>query len=412
MALAKAMSNDRALWFILATILIDAIGVGLIFPLMPDLMDRVGAGGASNGAVLGGILMAAYAATQFLCAPSVGGLSDAVGRKPVLLVALATLAVDYVIMALATSFWLLLVGRLLAGVAGATYITATAYLADISTPEKRAANFGLIGATFGIGFVLGPALGGLLAGIDVTAPFWVAAALSAANVAFGLAVLPESLAPAKRRAFRASDLNPFGAIRDAFRMPALALPLACMFVFEFANMVYPTLWAFWGREAFGWSATMIGGTLAAYGVGVALTQGLVLPALLKRMSEHGVLTFALLTGTVAAFAFGFTTAPWLVAVILPIACLSDMAPPTLTAIMANATDEDRQGVLQGVIASLGSLAAIFAPLLMTPLFRHYTGPDTPFHMPGAPFLFAGFLMLLIFPVVNRIRLRTETASGA
>ncbi len=377
MALAKAMSNDRALWFILATILIDAIGVGLIFPLMPDLMDRVGAGGASNGAVLGGILMAAYAATQFLCAPAVGGLSDAVGRKPVLLVALATLAIDYVIMALATSFWLLLVGRLLAGVAGATYITATAYLAD-----------------------------------DVTAPFWVAAALSAANVAFGLAVLPESLAPAKRRAFRASDLNPFGAIRDAFRMPALALPLACMFVFEFANMVYPTLWAFWGREAFGWSATMIGGTLAAYGVGVALTQGLVLPALLKRMSEHGVLTFALLTGTVAAFAFGFTTAPWLVAVILPIACLSDMAPPTLTAIMANATDEDRQGVLQGVIASLGSLAAIFAPLLMTPLFRHYTGPDTPFHMPGAPFLFAGFLMLLIFPVVNRIRLRTETASGA
>jgi DHA1 family tetracycline resistance protein-like MFS transporter len=395
--------TPRPLHFILATILIDAIGVGLIFPLMPDLMDRVGAGGVSNGAVLGGILMAAYAATQFLCAPAVGGLSDAVGRKPVLLVALATLAVDYVIMALATSSWLLLVGRLLAGIAGATYITATAYLADISPPEKRAANFGLIGATFGIGFVLGPALGGLLAGIDVTAPFWVAAALSAANVAFGLAVLPESLPPEKRRAFRASDLNPFGAIREAFRLPALALPLSCMFVFEFANMVYPTLWAFWGRANFGWSAAVIGGSLAAYGVGVAITQAVVLPKLLKRMSEFRVLLVALATGIFAAFAFGMMEAAWMVAVVLPIACLSDMAPPTMTAIMANATSEDRQGVLQGVIASLGSLAAIFAPLVMTPIFRGFSGPDAAMRLPGAPFLVSGLLLVAMVPVVLRMR---------
>lgn len=402
------MTERSPIWFILATILIDAIGVGLIFPLMPDLMDRVGAGGASNGAVLGGILMAAYAATQFLCAPAVGGISDAIGRKPVLLVALATLAIDYVIMALATEFWVLLIGRLLAGVAGATYITATAYLADISPPDKRAANFGLIGATFGIGFVLGPAIGGALAGIDVSAPFWVAGGLSALNVLFGLTVLPESLAPERRRAFRASDLNPFGAIRDAFRMPALALPLACLFTFEFANMVYPTLWAFWGRANFGWSATMIGATLAAYGVGVALTQGAILPAMLKRMSEFHVLSFALAAGAVAAAAFGLLSVPWMVAVALPIACLSDMVPPTFTAIMSNATTEDRQGVLQGVIASLGSLAAIFAPLLMTPVFRTFSTPEAAIHLPGAPFLFAAALMLLIFPVVNRIRLRTET----
>ncbi|MAM63018.1 MFS transporter [Maritimibacter sp. UBA3975] len=395
--------TPRPLHFILATILIDAIGVGLIFPLMPDLMDRVGAGGVSNGAVLGGILMAAYAATQFLCAPAVGGLSDAIGRKPVLLVALATLAVDYVIMALATSFWLLLVGRLLAGVAGATYITATAYLADISPPEKRAANFGLIGATFGIGFVLGPAFGGLLAGIDVTAPFWVAAALSAANVGFGLAVLPESLPPEKRRAFRASDLNPFGAIRDAFRLPELALPLSCMFVFEFANMVYPTLWAFWGRANFGWSAAIIGVSLATYGVGVAITQAVVLPALLKRMSEFRVLLIALCVGIVAAFAFGLMEAAWMVAVVLPIACLSDMAPPTLTAIMANVTSDDRQGVLQGVIASLGSLAAIFAPLIMTPVFRSFSGPDAALRLPGAPFLMAGLLLVALVPVVLKMR---------
>jgi DHA1 family tetracycline resistance protein-like MFS transporter len=407
-----AMTARRPLLFILATILIDAIGIGLIFPLMPDLMDRVGAGGASNGAVLGGILMAAYAATQFLCAPAVGGISDAIGRKPVLLVALATLAVDYAIMALATSFWLLLVGRLLAGVAGATYITATAYLADISPPGERAANFGLIGGTFGIGFVLGPALGGLLAGISVSAPFWVAAALSAANVGFGLAVLPESLALGKRRAFTRGDLNPFGAIRDAFRLPALALPLACLFVFEFANMVYPTLWAFWGRAAFGWSAAMIGLTLAAYGVGVALTQGVLMPALLKRTSDYRVMVFALATGAVAALAFGVIGAPWMVAVVLPIACLSDMAPPTMTAMMSNATAEDRQGVLQGVIASLGSLAAVFAPLVMTPLFRQFSGPDAAIRLPGAPFLFAGVLMLLLLPVVGRLRAGPVPATKA
>lgn len=403
------MTSRRPLFFILATILIDAIGVGLIFPLMPDLMDRVGAGGAANGAVLGGILMAAYAGTQFLFAPAIGGISDAIGRKPVLITALATLAVDYVIMALATSFELLLIGRLLAGIAGATYITATAYLADISPPDKRAANFGLIGATFGIGFVLGPAIGGVLAGIDVTAPFWVAAGLSALNVLFGLFVLPESLPPEKRRAFTPSDINPFGAIRNVVRMPALVLPIVILVCFEFANMVYPTLWAFWGRANFGWSATIIGASLAAYGVGVAITQGVVLPALLKRVSEERVLVFALVVGGVSAVGFGLMDEVWMVAVVLPIACLSDMAPPSMTAIMANATDEDRQGVLQGVLASLSSLTAIASPLIMTPVFRAFADPEARYSLPGAPFLLAGAIMFVLVPLALRVRNTSRSA---
>ncbi|HBZ43486.1 MAG TPA: tetracycline resistance MFS efflux pump [Maritimibacter sp.] len=397
------MTPQRSLWFILFTILIDAIGVGIIFPLLPDLMERVGAPSIGSAAIWGGALLAAFAATQFLFSPLVGGLSDALGRKPVLLFAMATLVVDYTVMALATSYWLLFAARALAGVAGATYVTATAYLADISPPEKRAANFGLIGATFGIGFVLGPAMGGLLAAIDVSAPFWVAAGLAGANVIFGLFVLPESLPPERRRALTEIDLNPFKALLAALKLPALRLPLIVLFVFEFANMVYPTLWAFWGRAAFDWSAVVIGGSLAGYGVGVALTQAVILPRLIRWFGEHRVMVIALVTGVIGAVGFGVIGAAWLVAIFLPIACLSDMAPPTMTAIMSNVTDETRQGVLQGVIASLGSLAAILAPLIVTPVFYAFTGPDAPLRLPGAPFLFAALLMLAILPLAARMR---------
>jgi len=396
-----------ALLFILATILIDAIGIGIIFPLMPDLMERVGAGDTASGAIWGGILLAAYAAMQFVFAPIVGGLSDAFGRKPVLIAALATLAVDYVIMALATTFWVLLLGRLLAGAAGATYITATAYLADISPPEKRAANFGLIGAAFGVGFVMGPALGGVLAAWHVTAPFWVAAGFAAANVALGLLVLPESLSPARRRRFTRRDFNPFRAILDAFRLPGLALPLGLLFVFELANMVYPALWSFWAREVFGWTAAAIGLSFAAYGAGVAFTQGAVLPFLVPRIGDYRTLLFAGIAAIVALFGLGFTTAAWIVFALVPIACLSDMFPPTITAMMSNVVAEDRQGLLQGVIAALGSIAAILGPLIATPLFRVFAADNAPLYLPGMPFLAAGVLLLAAFPALLALNPRRK-----
>lgn len=387
----------HALVFILATILIDAVGVGLIFPLMPDLMARVGAADVASGALLGGILMAAYAAMQFVFAPIIGGLSDAIGRKPVLLAALATLAADYVIMALATSFWVLLIGRVIAGIAGATYITATAYLADISPPEKRAANFGLIGATYGVGFVMGPALGGALAAWHLSAPFWLAAAFAAVNVALGLMVLPESLPIHRRRHFTRADLNPFGAIRAAFRLPGLALPLLVLFTFEFANMVYPTLWAFWTREAFGWTAAVIGTSFAAYGIGVAFTQGAVLPYLIPRIGEFRTLILGAVAAILALVGLGLTPAAWIVFALIPLACLSDMVPPTATAMMSNRVGEDRQGLLQGVIASLGSIAAVIAPLAMTPLFHAFAAKDARIYLPGAPFIVSGLILVAVFP---------------
>ncbi|MEY8841946.1 MFS transporter [Cribrihabitans sp. XS_ASV171] len=395
------MSRSGPFLFILATLMIDAIGIGIVFPIMPDLMVRVGAGSTAEGALWGGIMMSAYAAAMFLFGPVVGSLSDAYGRRPVLIAALLTLTVDYVIMALAESYWLLLAGRILAGMAGATYITATAYIADISKPQERAARFGMIGAAFGIGFVLGPALGGLASGWHLTAPFWIAAALSAANVAFGIFVLPESLTREKRRPFGRRDLNPLASILRAFAVPGLAIPLLCIFVFEFANMVYPTLWAFWGREMFGWDGFTIGLTLSAYGVLIAGVQAGILPRMTRRLGDFRTLLIASGAAVIGMVGFGLAGTVLAVAILLPIAALSDMAPPVMTAFAANRAAEDQQGLVQGVIASLSSVAAVAAPLVMTGVFERFVSGGGPY-LPGAPFLLGAVLILAILPLILRL----------
>src|SRR6056297_614934 len=326
--------------FILLTLLIDAIGIGIVFPIMPDLMAKVGAEGMGTAALWAGLLMAAYAGAQFVFAPIIGSISDAFGRKPVLIAALAFLTLDYVIMALAETYWLLLVGRTLAGIAGATYVTATAYIADITLKTERAARFGMVGAAFGIGFVLGPALGGIAATWGVTAPFWVAAAISGANVIFGLLVLPESLTPANRRPFGMRDLNPFATIVLAFRMPGLAVPLLAMLLFEFANMVYPTLWAFWGREVFGWSTLVIGISLSVYGILVAVAQAAVMPAAVRLLGERRLTIWGLVVAIIAMVGLGLTSAVWTLVILIPLAALSDLVPPTLSAIAANGACDD------------------------------------------------------------------------
>ena len=396
------MLRDRAFLFILATLLIDAIGIGIVFPIMPDLMARVGAASTAEGSVWGGLLMSAYAGAMFLCGPAVGSLSDAIGRKPVLLAALTLLAIDYVVMALAGTFWLLLVGRTVAGIAGSTYITATAYIADISTAEDKAARFGMIGAAFGIGFVLGPALGGFAATISLSAPFWIAAALAGLNVAFGLFVLPESLAPEKRRPFGRRDLNPFGSILTVLRMPGLAIPILCLTVFEFANMVYPTLWAFWTREVFGWSTALIGLSLAIYGVMLAGVQGGLMPILIRRAGEFRTLCIGLAAAIISMTGYGFTTTVTALGIFLVLAALSDLTPPLLTAMASNLVDDTHQGQVQGVLASLGSLVAVVAPLFVTAIFRVFSGPDAAIYLPGAPFLVSAVMVLAIVPFALRL----------
>ena len=387
--------------FILTTLMIDAIGVGIVFPIMPDLMDRVGASSAAEGALWGGVLMSAYAAAMFLFGPIVGSFSDVFGRRPVLIAALATLAIDYIIMAMAQTYWVLLAGRIIAGMAGATYITATAYISDITKPGERAAAFGMIGAAFGIGFIFGPARGGISSGWHVTAPFWIAAVFSALNMVFGFFILPESLKKENRRSFGKRDLNPFETIIKAFMIPGLAVPLICIFIFEFANMVYPTIWAFWGREVFGWGGFTIGLTLSAYGILIALVQAGLLPQMTKRLGDYKTLIFASITAVIALVGFGFSTAAWAVAVVLPVAALSDMAPPLLTAFAANRVGDDKQGLVQGVIASLASVAAVAAPLLLTGVFERFVN-DEGIYFPGAPFLVAALLTIAIMPLILRL----------
>lgn len=388
--------------FILATLFIDAIGIGIVFPIMPDLMDRVGAGSTAEGAFWGGVMMSAYAAAMFLFGPIIGSLSDAFGRRPVLIAALVALTLDYAIMALAETFWLLLIGRVVAGMAGATYITATAYISDISAPEERGPAFGMIGAAFGLGFVLGPALGGLASGLHISAPFWIAAGLSGLNVLFGFFILPESLKPENRRPFGKRDLNPFGTIARAFALPGLSVPLLCIFAFECANMVYVTLWAFWGREVFGWDGFAIGLSLSAYGILIALVQGVVLPRMTRRLGDYRALLIAVAAGVIGLVGFGFAGAVWVVAVVLPIAAFSDMAPPLLTAFAANRVGDDLQGLVQGVIASLSSVAAVAAPLILTGMFERFVDGEGAY-FPGAPFLFAAGLIVAILPLILRLK---------
>jgi DHA1 family tetracycline resistance protein-like MFS transporter len=399
--------QNRAYAFILITLMIDAIGIGLVFPIMPDLMDRVGANSTGEGALWGGVLMASYAGALFIFAPIVGSLSDAYGRKPVLLMALFILAVDYVFMALASEFWVLLIGRILAGIAGATYTTATAYIADISSPEKRAARFGMVGAAFGIGFVLGPAIGGIAAELHITAPFWIAAVLSAANVLFGLFVLPESLEPKKRRPFWFRDINPFTAIIVAFKTPGLAIPLICLFVFEFANMVYPVLWAFFTRELFDWSSFTIGISLAGYGILLAGVQAGLMPVFINRVGEFRTLQIGILSALIGFIGFGLISTVTGLILVLIFAALSDLSPPMITAMAANKVDEDKQGLVQGVIASLASIAAFLAPLIMTGVFEAFVDEDG-IYLPGAPFLISGVLIALLIPRVWRLRSHAQS----
>jgi DHA1 family tetracycline resistance protein-like MFS transporter len=230
----------------------------------------------------------------------------------------------------------------------------------------------------------------------------VAAAVSAANVLLGLAALPESLPKARRRAFTRADLNPFAALRDAFRLPGLGLPLALLFLFEFTNMVYPTLWSFWARATFGWTAALIGASLATYGIGVAFSQAVVLRVLVRRIGEYRTLMIGTAVAVATFFAFGFTRTGWVVFALLPFACLADMVPPTMTALMSGRVAEDRQGLLQGVIASLGSIAAVVAPLILTPVFHAFAGGQTRIDWPGMPFLMGGVLLAAALPAFLRL----------
>jgi MFS transporter, DHA1 family, tetracycline resistance protein len=386
-------SPRLALTFILMTVTLDAIGIGLIFPVMPDLIQEITGRPLSDAALWGGVLATSFAVMQFLFGPTVGALSDRFGRRPVLLVSLAVMAVDYLVMALADTIWLLLAARIVAGIAAATFSTAGAFIADITPPDQRGRRFGLIGAGFGVGFVLGPLIGGLLAAIDPRAPFYAAGALALANLAFGWFVLPETVTDATRRPFAFARANPLGALRAVTRLPGLGRTLAVFLVLGIAMNVYPAIWAYYGQARFGWDSTMVGVSLAVYGVSFAVGQALLVGPLIRRFGEHRAAHFGMWVNFATLTGLGLVTSPALALMLTPVTALGGVVTPALQAIASRSAAADAQGELQGVFSSLNALATIASPLIMTTTFAIFTGPEAPVFAPGAPFLLSAVLML-------------------
>ncbi|MEL6465134.1 MAG: TCR/Tet family MFS transporter [Pseudomonadota bacterium] len=387
--------------FILLTVMIDAMGIGLIVPVMPDLIQEVQGSGLGTAALWGGVLSTTFAAMQFLFGPFLGALSDRFGRRPILLVSLVVLAVDYLVMAVAGTIWLLLIGRMVGGITAATQSTANAYMADISRPEDKAANFGLIGAAFGLGFVLGPALGGFLAEYGTRAPFYAAAGLASANAVFGYIVLKETVDDRIRRPFIWARANPFGLFKHLGRLPGLAPLLLVFFMYQVAFTVYPAVWAYYTAERFAWSPGMVGLSLSLFGVSMAVVQGGLIRPMLRIMGERGAVIYGHIADVAVFLLIGFVTSGTWLLILTPLAALPAVITPALQGIMSKAMGDDEQGELQGALVSISALAMILSPLLLTSVFYTFTTPETGVYLPGAPFLLSAVLMAFALMVFMR-----------
>lgn len=387
-------SNSKALSFIFITLLIDVIGLGIIIPVLPALIEQITGGDISEASRTGGWLTFAYAAMQFLFSPVIGGLSDRYGRRPVLLASLLGFGLDYILMGFAPTIGWLFLGRLIAGITGASYTTAGAYIADVSTPEKRAQNFGLIGVAFGVGFIIGPVLGGLLGHYSPRLPFFVAAGLALLNALYGYFVLPESLTPEHRRPFDWKRANPIGSLRHLGRYPVV-LSLVISFVLLYlSGHATQSTWTFYTIEKFGWNEQWVGYSLGFVGLMVAIVQGglirIVIPKLGQKRSVFVGLTFY----TIGFFLFAIATKGWMMFLFVIPFAMGGFAGPALQSIITSAVPANEQGELQGALTSLISLTSIFGPLMMTNLFSVFSAPDAPVYFPGAPFMMGALLSLL------------------
>lgn len=394
---------------IVMTVVIDAMGIGLIIPVLPDLIREVTGKDLAHAAIWGGVLETVFAVMQFLFAPMLGSLSDAKGRRPVLLVSLVVVALVYGMMAVAGTMWLLLAARIFGGIASATHATAAAYMADISAPHEKAARFGLIGAGFGIGFVLGPAFGGLLAEFGTRAPFWAAGGLALANAALGYFVLSETVTDRIRRSFSWRRANPLSAFFDISRIKGAAPLLGVIFLYHVSTAVYPAIWPFFTGEMFGWSPAMIGASLAVYGVSLAVTQGALVAPTIRILGDRGAVMLGLLLELMALVILGFITSGTLLMWLIPLLGLAGIGLPALQGITSRMIADDMQGTLQGVQTSLASLAMIITPLVATQVFAAFSHAGATPYLPGAPFLVSAALMVLAIIAYLRALKRNTVA---
>ena len=393
------MFKDIRILLIFNVILLDIIGIGIIFPIIPDLLSEVGIGKNASAALWGGLLSSSYAFMQFAFSPTIGTLSDIFGRRPILLLASLLLALDYLVMGFAETIWILFIGRIIGGLAGGTIATGTAYLADISSAKDKKKNFAIIGAAFGLGFILGPVIGGLMGEISIRAPFFLSALLSLLNFFLCLFLLPETLGFRTKKNFSIRSLNPLLNISNIFKIRLFKGLFFCFFLIALSNTVYPAIWSFWGREVFGWSSGMIGFTLACYGVLLFIVQAFIIRLqFFDRLSTKNLMSFSLICGIIALVSFGVVRFEVFVFAIIPIAALSEMVSPTLKAFLSNEISEMDQGFLQGILNSIVGLTSIIGPISMSYIFSKGASQESILYIPGAPFLFAGclFFVSLIF----------------
>jgi|TARA_B110000967_G_scaffold76284_1_gene78909 DHA1 family tetracycline resistance protein-like MFS transporter len=386
------MNKRLAFTFIIITLTIDAMGIGLIIPVMPDLLQQIEGGDLGNAAIWGGILATVFAVMQFIFGPTIGSLSDRFGRRPVLLVSLVIIAVDFIVMGLAHSIWLLVITRIIGGIAAATQATAAAFISDISTPENRSANFGILGATFGVGFVLGPLMGGLLGEVGLRVPFFAAAALATLNLILGYFVLPETVTDQTRRPFDIKRANPLGALTQIRLIPGLSRFLLVFFLYEFAFYVYPAVWVYYAKAQFGWDSGMLGVSLASFGISVAVVEGILIRRILPWLGERRTIVLGFIFSIGIFVVLGFLTSGFWALLLAPISALGSVVIPAMRGIFANKAEANQQGEIQGIVSSTQSLAVIFAPLVLTYVFYASTRPDGPIFLPGAPFLLAAAIV--------------------
>ena len=388
-------NRKAAIGFIFITLLIDVTGLGLIIPVVPKLIeDLLHTTNISKVALFGGLLTFSYAIMQFLFAPVLGNLSDKYGRRPVLLFSLLGFGLDYLLLAFAPSIGWLFVGRIIAGITGASMTTASAYIADISTPETRAQNFGMIGAAFGLGFIVGPMIGGLLGEMGPRIPFLVAAGLALLNAAYGYFVLPESLDASNRRAFEWKRANPISSLKNLSRFPAVAGLIISFFLIYVASHAVQSNWSYFNIEKFKWSPKMIGISLAVVGVLVSLVQGVLVRFVNPKIGNEKSVYLGLGLYTIGLVLFGLASQSWMMFAFLVPYCLGGISGPGLQAIISGSVPSNEQGELQGSLTSVISITSIVGPLVMSNLFAFFTGPIAPFYFPGAPFMLAALLMLL------------------
>jgi MFS transporter, DHA1 family, tetracycline resistance protein len=388
-----ASKKNAAVGFIFITLLIDVIGFGIIIPVMPGLIADLKHVDISTAAKYGSYLTVAFAITQFLFAPVLGNLSDKYGRRPVLLFALFGFGIDYIFLALAPSYGWLFFGRIIAGITGSSFTTAAAYIGDISTAENRAKNFGMIGAAFGLGFIIGPLLGGLLGEYGQRIPFYAAASLALLNWAYGFFVLPESLKKENRRTFSWKRANPVGTLQSLLKFPAVTGLLVSILLLYIAAHAVMSNWNYFTIDQFKWDNKTVGISLAVVGVLVALVQAGLTRFINPKIGNEKSLYYGTFMYAIGMLLFGLATQSWMMFVFLIPYCLGGIAQPALQAVMAGKVPPNAQGELQGAITSTMSLAMIIGPFVMNNLFFYFTHSNAPVYLPGAPFFLGALLML-------------------